>query len=277
LGDALERIKVVYKKEERHKVPKEAVAASLGYTSINGASLGVIATLKQFGLLETLGDGLRVSEDAFTIIELQKGNPERAEAITRVAFAPKLFTDLKEEYGDRPPSDDTIRVNLLRRGYNKAAADVIIRTFRETLALVADEKGGYNRSEESDGAVSPPPLRGAPVMQTVTPKPPQMPIEAGRVQFQMHTDDSWLPVSESLNTRISDDCKVRILFDGAVTQEAIAKLKKYLDLIADDYPTKAELERVEPTRAELMQARGTDPLEGDPTLHTGLDDGTLDT
>jgi hypothetical protein len=36
---------------------------------------------------------------------------------------------------------------------------------------------------------------------------------------------------------------VRLIFDGAVTREAIEKLRKYLELAQDDYPSRDELEQ----------------------------------
>jgi hypothetical protein len=45
-----------------------------------------------------------------------------------------------------------------------------------------------------------------------------------------------------LEIRISADSKVRLLFDGLVTKEAIEKLRKYLELAEDDYPSKDHLE-----------------------------------
>jgi len=54
--------KCVYQHQQTHAAPSEVVAQALGYTTINGPSKGVIATLKQCGLLEGAGDGPRVSD-----------------------------------------------------------------------------------------------------------------------------------------------------------------------------------------------------------------------
>lgn len=180
LKDAIDKIRDVYKKEDRHRVPKEAIVKSIGYTTVNGASLGAIATLKQYGLLEPVGDGLRVSDDAVTIIELPKGNSERADAILKTAFSPKLFAQLDDEYGAKPPSDESIRLNLIRKGYKKAAADVIIRTFRETLALVADERGDYNAGGSTTEGRQP---EGQPPMQQSPPPFTAHPSQEARQAF----------------------------------------------------------------------------------------------
>lgn len=36
---------------------------------------------------------------------------------------------------------------------------------------------------------------------------------------------------------------MRLVFDGAVTREAIKKLRQYLELAEDDYPSKDELQQ----------------------------------
>ncbi len=46
--------------------------------------------------------------------------------------------------------------------------------------------------------------------------------------------------TEDLNFRISDDCRVRLLFEGDVTKESIIKLAMYLRLAKDDYPSLRE-------------------------------------
>jgi hypothetical protein len=49
------------------------------------------------------------------------------------------------------------------------------------------------------------------------------------------------PFSEALQYRISGDSRVRLLFDGAVTREAIEKLMAYLELAKEDYPSREQL------------------------------------
>jgi hypothetical protein len=49
-------------------------------------------------------------------------------------------------------------------------------------------------------------------------------------------------ISEDLNYRISDECKVRLHFDGKVTKEAIQKFIQYLQLAKDDYPSSGKQE-----------------------------------
>lgn len=144
LTEAIERVKQVYKAGHTHKADKEVVAKSLGYSSLNGASLAVIGTLKRYGLLQDEGDGLKVSDEAVAIIGLPKGDAERARAFRAAAFAPQLFAEMHETYGDHLPGDVHLRHFLIKKKFLPKAADEVIRVYRDNLELVADETEGYN-------------------------------------------------------------------------------------------------------------------------------------
>jgi hypothetical protein len=233
LREALSRIESVYSKEGRHKADKEVIAKDLGYSGINGASLGMIAALKHYGLIESAGDGLRVSDDAVAILELPRNDPDRAAAIRRAAFTPKLFAELDDEYGAKPPSDDNLRLTLIKRGFNPNAASSIVRTYRDTISLVQEEGEVYNSepSELPKRSEDVPPVaqsqRSIYDFFAVQPSPaPQAPEGGGTV----------------LSFKISQDSEARIIFSGRVTQEAIEKLIMLLDVSKDTFPTRTQSE-----------------------------------
>ena len=220
LQDALGRVKMVYEKEHTHKADREVIATDMGYAGLNGASAAVIASLRQYGLLERMGDAMRVSDDATTILELSPGEPERAAALQRVAFAPPLFAELNAQFGLKLPSDENLRLHLVKRGFNSKAANTLIRTFRDTLSLVKEEGQAYDAEIDTDV----PSQETSRNMQHLQPTRIDLAPQAG--------------VSESLQYRLTDDCKVRVLFEGSVSQEAIAKLIAYLNLGVDAFPAK---------------------------------------
>src|SRR5205807_7636047 len=133
LETAITKINQVYQAEHTHAADKEVIARDLGYTSLNGASLTTIGALNSYGLLESEGDGLKVGGDAVTILELPKGHAERVAALRRRAFTPKLFADLKQEFGDNLPSDVNLRHSLIKKKFLPKAADEAIRVYRETI------------------------------------------------------------------------------------------------------------------------------------------------
>ncbi|MBV9469181.1 MAG: hypothetical protein JO316_10275 [Abitibacteriaceae bacterium] len=148
-ADALERIQRIYQKEHTHPTKDDVLAADLGYKSLNGASAGVVSALRKYGLLEATKEGSRVSRDAIAIMELPPGEPERAEALRRAAFAPVLFAELRDKYGDRLPSDSSLRYLLLQKKFHPRTADEVIRNYRDTLEFIAQETPFF--AEEDDG------------------------------------------------------------------------------------------------------------------------------
>ena len=139
LRKAVEYARKIYQSAHTHKAPASTVAATLGYTGLNGASLGVLSALKKYGLLEAVGDDVRISQEGLSILVDPPGSVVRAQAIMKAAFRPALFAELRKEYGDTPPkSDDFLRAFLLKRGFVLSIVDVPIRTYRDTMVLVEE-------------------------------------------------------------------------------------------------------------------------------------------
>lgn len=271
LSEAIERIGLIYKKEHNHVADKEVIASDMGYTGINGASLGMIATLKQYGLLEAVDEGLKVSDDAIIILELDDDDAEKRETLWKVALTPKLFAELYEIYGDKLPSDENIRLSLMRRGFNKKAADVAVRAYRETIRLVQDMQTSYNAASDSKEERKP----------VGTSMPPQ-PQPTGSIRIPQGlfyggeppqpSAQPAIPDDRTQVFQISKDAEARIAFRGRVTQEAIEKLCAILQLAKDIYPTKAELEPPKEVLSQSEQAanflpnHGTDATTGKPYM-----------
>lgn len=143
LKEAIEKAQAVYRSDYQNQVPREVAAKHMGYASLNGKSLGVLAALLKFGLLEGRGDNTRVSDLALRIIAHAPGEPERAESILEAAMRPELFAELDKRYPDGKGSDAAIRSYLLTQKFIPQAADNALRSYRETKALVEAECGGY--------------------------------------------------------------------------------------------------------------------------------------
>lgn len=249
LREAIGRVNKVLSANHTYKVEKESVATALGYGSLNGASVSIIGTLKSYGLLQEDKEGVQVTEDAITLLRAPEGDPDRAQALQRAAFAPKVFADLHEAYGEVPtelPIETTLQYRLERKGFLEKAASEIIRTYRDNLEFVSAEATEYTAGELVDEQ----PVEAQMQAQTRV-DAPHAPQHHGRGSLAPtatppHATPSSImdgPFTESLEIRISADSKVRLLFDGMVTKEAIGKLRKYLELAEDDYPSRAEIEQ----------------------------------
>jgi hypothetical protein len=148
LPEAIERVRKIYNKEHTSKASPDVVVKAMGYNGLNGASMTILSALKKYGLLEEVGKELKVSHAALTILVDQKDSEDRISAIRQAAFAPALFSELRQQYPDAIPSDDNMRSFLLKRGFLQSAVDAPIRAYRETMALVSELQKEDNLATE---------------------------------------------------------------------------------------------------------------------------------
>ena len=189
LPEAIAAVAKVFAKENRHRADKEVVVKAMGYGGVNGASLGSLSALLKYGLLDQLKDGgYKVTERALAILHPQTPQ-EKAEAIAAAAREPALFADMLNDFPGSIPSDDNLRSYLVRRAFGPSALSAVIKSFRETMSLVAAEGTGYN-SEVAESPTNAPRAE-AETSMTPTSQPmqqPQLPSGAGAFQINVMTD-----------------------------------------------------------------------------------------
>lgn len=142
LSEAIARVEKVFAAENMHPAPKEVVIKHLGYSSVNGASLGALSALMKYGLLERHGPDYRVSDQALLILH-PTSPEEKAAAIRKAATEPSLFSEMMENFKGVLPSDDNLRSYLIRRGFAQSAVSGVISALRDTMQLVASEPKQY--------------------------------------------------------------------------------------------------------------------------------------
>jgi hypothetical protein len=139
LRDAIVKVEEIYNQNYQSPVPRQVAAELMGYGGLNGKSLGVLAALSKYGLLEGRGDDTRVSDLALAIIAHEPGAPERGAAIRQAAAKPELFAEIDGRFTGGKASDAAIRSYLMTQKFIPAAADAVVRAYRETKQLVAAE------------------------------------------------------------------------------------------------------------------------------------------
>lgn len=137
LKDALEKASAVHKAESQNPVPREAIAKLMGFGGLNGRSDKVISAVSKYGLFEKVKAGdLRVSDLAVRILYPVDEQEEKA-SLREAAKKPVLFADIFEHWSNGPlPSDESLKIFLVRRGFNQNALDPVMSSFRDTIALV---------------------------------------------------------------------------------------------------------------------------------------------
>lgn len=236
LADAVGRIQQIYDKERTHPADKEVIAKALGYGSLNGLSRSILSALMKYELLvEDGADMFKVSNDALDILLRSTGQPERVGAITKAAFAPQLFSELRGQFGTSLPSDENLKAYLVKRGFNPNTVNNVIRSYRDTIEYL-NQEARLQETEAPAGLAPAPETTPMPAaagargtvktLGAITMLPPEMAAEEGTL----------------LAFQLTGDCHAKIVLTGQVTQEALEKLQAFLDLSMDTFPRAADLE-----------------------------------
>jgi hypothetical protein len=143
LPEAITSVTKIHAAEQHLAAPKEVVAKHLGYTTYHGLAGRIISAIEKYGLLEEVnGDKVRVSPSAMAIL-FPSSVGEKQNAINEAAFKPPLFAAIKEEWQGSRPSDENLRVYLVRKKFSSDALDRVIAIYKETMDLVTQESGVY--------------------------------------------------------------------------------------------------------------------------------------
>src|SRR5665213_3524203 len=134
---------MIFSNQHTHGAPREVVAKSMGYNTLNGASATAISALIKYGLLEGRGEEIKISDRAMRIMHPQS-QAEKAEAIREAATCPDLFQELAEKFPGRMPAEDVVRSYLIRRGFAEAALSPVVLAYRETNEFVEREGSAYD-------------------------------------------------------------------------------------------------------------------------------------
>jgi hypothetical protein len=143
LREAIEKVSILYQNQHTHSAPREVAVKSMGYGGLNGASATAISALHKYGLLDRIGDEVKISERAMRILHPTQPS-EKALALKEAADSPELFRELAEKFPGQLPAEEVLRNYLVRRGFAPKALPEVVRGYRETMELVEGLRGAYD-------------------------------------------------------------------------------------------------------------------------------------
>lgn len=214
-AEAAEKGRVLYQHEHTHPASKEVVAASLGYSGLNGRSLSMIGALRQYGIIAGAGDAMRVSEDAITYFELDSGEA-RKEALERMVFTPQMFAQMHAEFGETLPSEQNLKYYLIKQGFLPKAAEDVISVYRNNIRLLENEGLRYN--EVMTVSAEPTSSSSTALVPTRTAKQPVSTALALELWPQTYS----FPLSK--------DTVAELQIRGEITKEKLAMLRDMIEL-----------------------------------------------
>jgi hypothetical protein len=208
--EAIEKGRTIYQKEHTHTAAKAVIAADLGYKGISGASLSLIGSLRQYGILEGSKEAMRITDDAVAYYE-RSDDYERWQATMRMAFKPALFAEMRTQFGENVPSEANLRHWLIQRSFLPKAADDIIRVYKENIILASPGESSYSQDGEA-------------TMET--------PV-ASSVQKQILGIQSY-------SFALSPDARAELNLKGTITPEDLEMLRDHIELTIKALARKAK-------------------------------------
>jgi|GEM_PF-3280542 len=185
LEESINSAKVIWDKNRKAPIAREAAAKDLGYSGLTGRSMQVLGALNQFGLVAITSKGLtRVTELAE---EIFIGFPEdvKRKAVTEAGRTPNLFREIYEKFDGHIPGENAIRSFLFQRGFTNEGVEKALKTFSSTNRYVEmyGVSESYGDVGDSDSISGPEEIiQGKPVMDNVAPQ------QQERVQTQQSLD-----------------------------------------------------------------------------------------
>lgn len=191
----------------------------MGFTGKSGASATALGSARQFGLVENVKGGVRISDLGMQILE-PASQQEYLHALHVAANTPPVFERLLTHFGELPRSDEPIRSYLIRQlEFSKSGADDCISALRRTMA----EMSSANLSSEVENWL--PEGRAPQALETPTGNVASGAAAAG--------EPVYVPMSELIRIPLSKECTAELRLIGEITPPAIQRLVQYIELMKD--------------------------------------------
>lgn len=222
LRDAIRYSRAIYDAVHRSSVDSLTVYRLMGFAGKSGSSATALGSLRQFGLIEGIGEKTHVTELALRVLE-PASEHERAEALAEAAHRPEVFDSIFSRFDQRiPPTDEPIRAFLIRDlGFSKTGAEDCIASFRETVLEVEDARSVVQ----------------APLFTTAStdPREPAQPPNADRESGE-RSGAAGSGAAEILRLPLTRDCTAELRFSGKITERAIINLIGHVELMKGVWP-----------------------------------------
>jgi hypothetical protein len=136
LKECVEFIERLYTKDGLAAVPREVALKHMGFDISKNTAYRASSALTGFGLLEETGPTdskvFQFTEIGRTLVIIKEDRDKRIEALHAAAYKYDIIKNLQDLWPIGLPSDDVIKLELLRKGFTERAAGRFVSVFRET-------------------------------------------------------------------------------------------------------------------------------------------------
>jgi hypothetical protein len=227
LDEAIARVQKAYDKEQLRAAPTDAVAQSLGYKGANnGSALSALASLRYYGLMERSKDGHLAVSKEFERFKFAPAAPQRRAALIRFLKKPQLYAQLLEKYENGLPSDADLRAEMIQRGFNAAAAESALATFRRSVDFVGTPLGEAVASGAE--VIAPSRLESRANVEAVVPKEPPAPAPLPISSANNNNDNES---ADRIPIRLPGNRRAWLVIPTPFFEADKARLKAQIDLL----------------------------------------------
>jgi hypothetical protein len=106
--------------------------------ALESSAAGRFEAVRAYGLVVRSGTEWQISQDAMTALFAPIDSSDRREALGRMAVHPHLFRELRKEYPHVLPSEETLRLSLIKRGFTAEAGEKAAKVFLASIRFAAD-------------------------------------------------------------------------------------------------------------------------------------------
>lgn len=222
LEDSIRHIELIYEGVHRSPIDAETAYRLMGFSGKTGTSAKALGSLRQYGLIEGMGDNTRVSDLALAILE-PSSDEEYARSIWKSSREPSVFEALLSRFDDRiPQADEPIRAFLIRElGFQKNSADDLIRTLRESFQFVDSIHASATAEEGQDADHA---------SRAIDPQSAKIEPEAPAQAAAKRPIEG---ASQTATIPLTRDCHAELNIYGPLTKKAVANLIRAVELLAD--------------------------------------------
>jgi hypothetical protein len=146
LEAAAERARQLWASVGTNRVPIAAAGAAWGYADKSSGLRSTVSALKQYGLLQDLGQGgrrhIRLTDRAVDILIEAPDSPKYRDALKAAVLSPKIYREIFDRFpGGLPAQDHAISSFLLRdRQFNRKSVTRFIAGLRADVQFAGPER-----------------------------------------------------------------------------------------------------------------------------------------
>ena len=244
LERAIDRARQFFDEEKRGVAPFTRVVRHWKYSEASSGALQTVSALKSYGLLEDAGGSgmsrqLKLTPSALRILLDQRpGSVERTKAMREAAVAPKVISDLYNQWPDGLPNDGTVHHFLVfERKFTEETATKAVKILKENQGFAKPDEVDIQSSLLTDAEEQ---------VNTSSPKnQTQQGSEASRLQQRFFTPGP--PVDSESSGSLThlalnlQGVAITITFTSEPTFEVYEYLEKYACFQKAFAPKKTEV------------------------------------